>query len=421
MSREPDAAGGAAPGRPTGQPPTRPGAGRRHEPRTAVHRRRAGEPAAHRRLAAAATGGAPAPPPRRATSWSPSSPSSSASASGYARGYFSAGEVGGDGDGRRRARARASAPSPTQLEAKGVVKHARAFVIRAESDGYATRFKPGHLHASTRTSRTTRSSPSCSRASSRPPSRSTIPEGTTLRAGGATSWRARCTASPAADYVAVARDDPPPFRLEGYKPGTTLEGMLFPATYEVAAEGGKARSFVEAAARRRSTTNFAKVDMTRAAQGQPDRLRRGHHRLDDRPGGAGAGGAARSWRPSSGTVCARTCCCRSTPPSSTRSARPSRCSPTTTSRSTRRTTRTSTPGLPPTPISNPGLAALQAAADPAASTTSTTSPATTARAALLLHDLRPVPRRQGEGRGERRVTPRRRRRARQERGAARPI
>ena len=30
-----------------------------------------------------------------------------------------------------------------QLEAKGVVKHARAFVIRAESDGYATKFKPG--------------------------------------------------------------------------------------------------------------------------------------------------------------------------------------------------------------------------------------------------------------------------------------
>ena len=30
-----------------------------------------------------------------------------------------------------------------ELEAEGVVKHARAFVIRAESDGYATQFKPG--------------------------------------------------------------------------------------------------------------------------------------------------------------------------------------------------------------------------------------------------------------------------------------
>ena len=37
-------------------------------------------------------------------------------------------------------------------------------------------------------------------------------------------------------YVKVARDDPPPFELQGYKPGTTLEGMLFPATYEVRPE-----------------------------------------------------------------------------------------------------------------------------------------------------------------------------------------
>ena len=50
-----------------------------------------------------------------------------------------------------------------------------------------------------------------------------------------------------------------------------------------------------------------------------------------------------SSRRSSGTGCARTCSCRSTPPSSTPWARPSRCSPTTTSRSTRRTTPTSTP------------------------------------------------------------------------------
>ncbi len=36
----------------------------------------------------------------------------------------------------------------------------------------------------------------------------------------------------------MARDDPPAFALEGYKKGTTLEGMLFPATYEVLPQQG---------------------------------------------------------------------------------------------------------------------------------------------------------------------------------------
>ena len=31
----------------------------------------------------------------------------------------------------------------TELEAQGVVKHARAFIIKAQSDGYSTKFKPG--------------------------------------------------------------------------------------------------------------------------------------------------------------------------------------------------------------------------------------------------------------------------------------
>ena len=61
---------------------------------------------------------------------------------GYVRAYFSDGEVGAtvtvvvkEGSSLQTIAA--------QLESKGVVKHARAFVIKADADGYATRFMPG--------------------------------------------------------------------------------------------------------------------------------------------------------------------------------------------------------------------------------------------------------------------------------------
>ena len=144
--------------------------------------------------------------------------------------------------------------------------------------------------------------------------------------------------------------------------------------------------------------------MTAGASRQPHRLRRGDHRLHDRPRGAGAGRAAvvggrHLEPPAHGHAAAD----RRDHPVRARQDQAA-CSPTTTSRSTLRTTPTSTPGLPPTPISNPGLAALKAAANPAdvdylyyvARNDGT-------RAALLLHHLRAVPRRQGEGRGQRPV------------------
>ena len=65
-------------------------------------------------------------------------------------------------------------------------------------------------------------------------------------------------------YVTIARDDPPPFKLQGYKAGTTLEGMLFPATYEVA-PGTSAGTFID---RQLAAFDdqFAEVDMTRATK-----------------------------------------------------------------------------------------------------------------------------------------------------------
>ncbi|MCX6372008.1 MAG: endolytic transglycosylase MltG, partial [Actinobacteria bacterium] len=61
---------------------------------------------------------------------------------GYARGYFASGDLGREVTVVVPTGATLSSIA-RQLEAKGVVKHARAFVIHAESDGYATKFMPG--------------------------------------------------------------------------------------------------------------------------------------------------------------------------------------------------------------------------------------------------------------------------------------
>jgi len=178
---------------------------------------------------------------------------------GYAQGYFASGDIGREVTVVVPTGATLSSIA-SKLEAKGVVKHARAFVIRAESDGYATKFMPGTytLHENEAYEQLVAL---LSRGVNPPTVKVSIPEGTTLKQASRLVAAGVKTIS-AADYVAVARDDPPPFHLGGYKPGTTLEGMLFPATYEVAPEA-KARVFVDKQLEA-FTANFAKVDMTRA-------------------------------------------------------------------------------------------------------------------------------------------------------------
>lgn len=151
---------------------------------------------------------------------------------GYARGYF-APSSGATGRAvtvviPQGASLRAIAG---ELEAKGVVRHARAFVIRAESDGYATTFKPGtySLHENEPYDRLVAL---LVKGVEPPTIKVVIPEGTTLRQAAALV-AGRVAGITERQYVTAARDEPPPFRLGGYKPGTTLEGMLFPATYEV--------------------------------------------------------------------------------------------------------------------------------------------------------------------------------------------
>ena len=178
---------------------------------------------------------------------------------GYARGYFASGDVGRKVTVVVPVGATLSSIA-RELEAKGVVKHARAFVIRAESDGYATKFMPG-AYTFHQNEPYEELVALLARGVNPPTVKVGIPEGATLKqAGGLVA--AAVGAITAADYVAVARDDPPPFRLGGYKSGTTLEGMLFPATYEVIPKV-KARGFV-AKQLTAFAENFAKVDMTRA-------------------------------------------------------------------------------------------------------------------------------------------------------------
>ena len=179
---------------------------------------------------------------------------------GYARAYFSDGQVGGtvtvvvkEGSSLRTI--------AQLLEEKGVVKHARAFEIRADADGYATRFMPGTY--TFRVNEPYDTLVARLLEGTKPPTvKVSIPEGSTLRqAAEIVSGDVEAITEKA--YVRVARDDPPPFKLQGYKKGTTLEGMLFPATYDVLPKTASAEGFVKTQLET-FDAYFGKVDMKRA-------------------------------------------------------------------------------------------------------------------------------------------------------------
>ena len=178
---------------------------------------------------------------------------------GYTRGYFSGGEVGEEvtvviasGDSLSTVAAK--------LEAAGVVEHAGAFVLRTESDGYSKQLKPGTYLL--RRNQPYEDLVATLVEGQRPPSvKVTIPEGSTL-AQSADLVAAKLARASARDYVRAAREKPVPFTFRGYTPGTTLEGFLFPATYDVD-PALKARPFVELQLAAFGE-NWAQVDMTRA-------------------------------------------------------------------------------------------------------------------------------------------------------------
>jgi UPF0755 protein len=178
---------------------------------------------------------------------------------GYARGYFSTGAVGKT--------VTVVVPSGAslgsiadELEAQGVVKHARAFVIKAQSDGYATKFMPG-TYTFHQNEPYDRLVALLTKGVNAPTIKVSIPEGTTLKQA-AVRVAAAVPGVSAADYVDVARDNPPPFHLQGYKRGTTLEGVLFPATYDALPKTTAAEFIDKQLAAFHDY--FAEVDLTRA-------------------------------------------------------------------------------------------------------------------------------------------------------------
>lgn len=180
---------------------------------------------------------------------------------GYARGYFSSSAVGEEvtvviaaGD--------SLSTIADKLEAAGVVEHAGAFVVRAKSDGYSSQLKAG-------TYRLRENEPYAQLVTILVEGQEpltltvTIPEGSTLKQS-ATIVAESVEGMEAEDYIRIARDDPPKIRLEGYKTGTTLEGLLFPATYEPEPDV-KARPFIEVQLAA-FEEGFAEVDMRRAGK-----------------------------------------------------------------------------------------------------------------------------------------------------------
>ena len=144
---------------------------------------------------------------------------------GYARAYFSDGEVGStvtvvvkEGSSLR--------VIATALEAKGVVKHARAFEIRADADGYATRFMPGTyaFHVNEPYDTLVAKLLKGTRA---PTVKVSIPEGSTLRQA-ARIVSGDVKAISEKEYLEAAREDPPPFKLEGYREGRHTGGHAVP-------------------------------------------------------------------------------------------------------------------------------------------------------------------------------------------------
>jgi UPF0755 protein len=117
------------------------------------------------------------------------------------------------------------------LEKARVVRHAKAFELRANGDGLAGKLMPGvyELHVNEPYDDLV----AALVEGAEPPTVSvTIPEGLTARQT-ATLLADRLPGFSAERYVDLTLRHPLPFTLPGY-PGGSLEGFLFPATYDVA-------------------------------------------------------------------------------------------------------------------------------------------------------------------------------------------
>jgi UPF0755 protein len=146
------------------------------------------------------------------------------------------------------------------LEEAGVVRHALAFVRKAEADGHSRDLKPGTYGL--RVNEPYDSLIAALLAGEKPETATvTIPEGYTLEQT-SRRWAKALEGFDAAAYRRIATEDPPAVELDGYQTGTMLEGLLFPATYEVVPSLKPRRAIdlqLEAL-----FANLEKVDMSRA-------------------------------------------------------------------------------------------------------------------------------------------------------------
>ncbi|HMK93167.1 MAG TPA: endolytic transglycosylase MltG [Thermoleophilia bacterium] len=146
------------------------------------------------------------------------------------------------------------------LERAGVVKHADAFVIKAESDGYANDLQAGVYRL--RVNEPYGSLVAALRAG--PPDNGvkvTIPEGFTARQIAALV-AGKVPGFSAEQYIDLTLVHPLPFKVEGFTSGGSLEGFLFPATYDIA-PGTSPRAFIRQQLRVFRRT-MATIDLGRA-------------------------------------------------------------------------------------------------------------------------------------------------------------
>lgn len=180
-------------------------------------------------------------------------------ATGYARGYFTGGEIGDEVTVVIAAGDTLSAIA-TKLEEAGVVEHAGAFIVRVQKDGYSSQLKPGTYVL--RENEPYGDLVGVLLEGQKPSFVNvTIPEGSTLKQS-AGIVAAEIEPLSSDNYMRIAQDNPPKVSLEGYRPGGTLEGLLFPATYEVPPDVTAAR-FIDKQLDAFEAA-MEKVDMTRA-------------------------------------------------------------------------------------------------------------------------------------------------------------
>jgi UPF0755 protein len=146
------------------------------------------------------------------------------------------------------------------LEKAGVVRHARAFQYRAERDGYESSLRPGTygLHVNEPYADLV----AVLLAGNEAPTESvTIPEGFTARQSG-DLLEEKLTGFQSRRYLSLTMERPLPFTLPGFATGGPLEGMLFPATYEVPVEVSE-RAVVRLQLRT-FKERFAEIDLRKA-------------------------------------------------------------------------------------------------------------------------------------------------------------